>query len=197
MKRKKINVLAALSFSVAILCITPQAFAQSKEQIDAMKKLQAAALKKTGHKTTDELPAFIKKLKVIKIGSDSEDDVVNQIGEPSSKNVLFGKKVWRYEFMSTDKIGMVVCSIEYDLNLKVANIQVTKGGMGGVEMLYSNGTPQLGPNAVSPTASSGNSLSNASPEATSPSAPKEGQLYFNTTDKHFYGWNGTEWKQLD
>ena len=25
----------------------------------------------------------------------------------------------------------------------------------------------------------------------------EGGIYYNTTDKHFYGYNGTDWKQLD
>lgn len=25
----------------------------------------------------------------------------------------------------------------------------------------------------------------------------EGRIYYNSTDKHFYGYNGTEWKQLD
>lgn len=28
-------------------------------------------------------------------------------------------------------------------------------------------------------------------------ATVEGKIYYNTTDKHFYGWNGTAWKQLD
>lgn len=30
-----------------------------------------------------------------------------------------------------------------------------------------------------------------------PSSPTSGTLYFNTTDFHFYGWNGNQWKQLD
>ena len=33
--------------------------------------------------------------------------------------------------------------------------------------------------------------------STAPATPAEGTLYFNSTDKHFYGWNGTEWVQLD
>jgi len=28
-------------------------------------------------------------------------------------------------------------------------------------------------------------------------AAAEGTLYFNSTDKHFYGYNGTEWVRLD
>ena len=30
-----------------------------------------------------------------------------------------------------------------------------------------------------------------------PVSPRKGDIYFNTTDNHFYGWNGTEWRQLD
>ena len=30
-----------------------------------------------------------------------------------------------------------------------------------------------------------------------PADPIPGQIYFDTNDSHFYGWNGTTWKQLD
>lgn len=33
--------------------------------------------------------------------------------------------------------------------------------------------------------------------SSAPSSPVSGALYFNTTDFHFYGWNGSLWKQLD
>ncbi len=33
--------------------------------------------------------------------------------------------------------------------------------------------------------------------SSAPSSPQSGSLYFNTTDFHFYGWNGNSWKQLD
>lgn len=33
--------------------------------------------------------------------------------------------------------------------------------------------------------------------SSAPSSPNSGSLYFNTTDFHFYGWNGNSWKQLD
>ncbi|EMS72193.1 hypothetical protein [Ruminiclostridium cellobioparum] len=32
--------------------------------------------------------------------------------------------------------------------------------------------------------------------AIAPSNPKEGQIYYNTVDKTFYGWDGTEWEDL-
>ncbi len=34
------------------------------------------------------------------------------------------------------------------------------------------------------------------PLTTAPASPKEGQIYFNSTDKIGYQWNGTEWKAL-
>jgi len=30
-----------------------------------------------------------------------------------------------------------------------------------------------------------------------PASPAAGQIYFNSTDSHFYGYNGTAWKRLD
>lgn len=33
--------------------------------------------------------------------------------------------------------------------------------------------------------------------SSAPTSPTPGALYFNTSDYHFYGWNGSEWKQLD
>jgi hypothetical protein len=33
--------------------------------------------------------------------------------------------------------------------------------------------------------------------STAPSTPSSGALYFNTTNFHFYGWDGGQWKQLD
>jgi hypothetical protein len=32
---------------------------------------------------------------------------------------------------------------------------------------------------------------------TAPSSPQRGQVYFDAGDSHFYGYNGTTWKQLD
>ena len=40
-----------------------------------------------------------------------------------------------------------------------------------------------------------NKLQNAviQPENVAPSNPKEGQIYYNTTDKNYYRYNGTSW----
>ncbi len=44
---------------------------------------------------------------------------------------------------------------------------------------------------------SGNSFIGVVPNYTSSPTPESGSIYFNTTDSHFYGWNGEQWKQLD
>ena len=43
-----------------------------------------------------------------------------------------------------------------------------------------------------------NALLNAllDPQAAAPGSPAEGQVYFNTTDNNFYGWDGTSWVDL-
>lgn len=43
--------------------------------------------------------------------------------------------------------------------------------------------------------SGGSILLGGSGEA--PASPNGGAVYFNSADHHFYGWNGTSWKQLD
>jgi len=35
------------------------------------------------------------------------------------------------------------------------------------------------------------------PQGSDPSSPVEGQIYYNNVSKHFYGYDGTTWKQLD
>ncbi len=40
-------------------------------------------------------------------------------------------------------------------------------------------------------------VSHAPNTSTAPASPQPGDFYFNTGDNHFYGYNGTTWKQLD
>ena len=34
-------------------------------------------------------------------------------------------------------------------------------------------------------------------ERSTPPTPALGMIYFNSVSNHFYGWNGSNWKQLD
>lgn len=191
---KKITFKAYTLLFASCIAFNISAIGQTQFRVEDLPKENQENLKKALNykvREKEELPDFVKKLKTIKINEDSEDDVIEKIGEPSGKNVLFGKKVWRYDFGSTGG-----CGVEFDQDQKVAHIYFTKVGPNGVEMIYSNGTPQHGPNAGGTKNTNGASgVSSVEPSA--PASPKEGQIYFNSTDKHFYGWNGTEWKQLD
>ena len=182
-------------------CITfnSSAIGQTQFRVEDLPKENQENLKKALNlnkalnkiREKEELPDFVKKLKTIKINEDSEDDVIEKIGEPTVRNVLFGTKVWNYNFGA---VGL--CAVEFDLNQKVAHIYFTKVGSNGVEMIYSSGTPQHGPNAGG-TKNTDEASGINSVAASAPASPKEGQIYFNSTEKHFYGWNGSEWKQLD
>lgn len=194
-KTQKNNLKAYTLLFASWIAFNSSAIGQPKIRMEDLPKENQENLKKAmnSYKIRDkeELPDFVKKLKTIKINEDSEDDVIEKIGEPSGRNVLFGNKVWRYDFGSTGG-----CGVEFDQDQKVAHIYFTKVGPNGVEMIYSNGTPQHGPNAGG-TKNTNGASGVSSVAASAPVSPKEGQIYFNSTDKHFYGWNGTVWKQLD
>lgn len=168
----------------------------SEEQNKVLAAMSQEALKNTGMKSMSELSEFIPKLKLIKINEDSQDDVITKLGNPSNKNLLFGTNVWRYIFFG-DNANSVTCSIEFDSNQNVTYVDVVNGGMSGMEMIYNQGVSRLGPNPVTASQPQGAGIPQAPQAVTAPEAPTEGQIYFNTTDKHFYGWNGSNWKQLD
>jgi hypothetical protein len=75
-------------------------------------------------------------------------------------------------------------------NSKLSGIQVLKISSGSSEVLYSKGStdPQL-----EPVAEAAGLVPSGS---TAPSSPKPGQIYLNTSEKAFYGWDGTSWVKL-
>jgi hypothetical protein len=83
------------------------------------------------------------------------------------------------------------CQLHIGADGKLASVRVEKIMGGDNELLYVKGdaesisSSEEGEPGLLPTLSS------------APQSPKAGQTYLNTTDSHFYGWNGKEWKQLD
>jgi hypothetical protein len=86
----------------------------------------------------------------------------------------------------------VNCLLKIGREGKLSSVRVEKIQADGTEVLYLKGDSENSMGAVE------------SPEPgilpskdAAPTNPKLGQTYLNTTDTHFYGWNGKEWKQLD
>ncbi len=83
------------------------------------------------------------------------------------------------------------CQINIGVDGKLASVRVEKIMGGDNELLYVKG------DAESAYSSEGGEPGLLPTLSSAPPSPKTGQTYLNTTDSHFYGWNGKEWKQLD
>lgn len=74
----------------------------------------------------------------------------------------------------------------------LGSVKVQKISGSDNELLFVKGDAQ------SPASEEGGFVSGLLPSLeAAPSNPKPGQTYLNTTDSHFYGWNGKAWRQLD
>ena len=92
----------------------------------------------------------------------------------------------------------VHCDIYFDNTGRISLVEVGKLTSQGREIVYSRGQ---GPNMTvdsNEAQSTARPASSQSPQAaeTAPESPTVGQIYFNTQDKAFYGWNGTSWEKL-
>lgn len=101
----------------------------------------------------------------------------------------------RREMTFQRQMLQVDCSVAFDSTRRVSGIEVGKFSDQGRELIYSRsseeagivevqegGTPKVAPQSQA--------------SATPPESPSLGQIYFNTTEKSFYGWNGTAWDKL-
>lgn len=102
------------------------------------------------------------------------------------------------EMLFQQKMLQVDCDIALDSSGRITNIQVGKSSSQGRETIYSRG--------ASPDTSkaSGNRIDQVAEQpqqsqasAIPPSSPSPGQIYFNTSDKAFYGWDGSTWVALN
>jgi hypothetical protein len=88
----------------------------------------------------------------------------------------------------TSSGGGIKCGVAgYGITWGVAGVATTGSGVWG------ESTSGFGVEAQGNIASAALRLVGAA----QPSSVVEGQIYYNSTDKHFYGYNGTTWKQLD
>ncbi len=92
----------------------------------------------------------------------------------------------------------VNCEILVDSNRRIRRVEVSKGSVDDRELVYSKGatedsiTTTTNNKHIDVTKSEPNTQTSDGP----PQSPALGQIYFNTTDKCFYGWNGTKWDRL-
>jgi len=157
---------------------------------DVIKKNQANSENKRQVKITassGDLEEFVSKIKKLNINVDSADEVGELLGKPNSKYKLDGKEIWWYLF---DNDGSQVhCQIWINTEKILICVKVIKVGSGEI---YSKGN-----NSEVNSSKSLNNSNKLVVPGYSASNPTPGQIYFDTSDSHFYGWNGKEWIQLD
>jgi hypothetical protein len=175
-----------------------------KKQMEIMQQaMQKAALITSGIKTEgSDLEGFVKKIKTLKIGQDTADDVSRKLGKPMSKINFMGTQTWTYMFMSGGMTDNVSGVIQIGQSGNVSCVKVSKMNGMNMEDIYIKGTLEMPGMAVEPSQSpSAKDQSNQSDhfplKECAPENATEGQIYFNKTDKHFYGWDGSSWLKLD
>jgi hypothetical protein len=127
-------------------------------------------------------------IKTLNVGVDTPDDIIRKCGNtkgPLTKN-MYGI-IYSYGFFA-DKIPVSIDIVVSKITGKIKCIKVVKYGT-TQEEVYSRGSL-----SEEPVIQTNNVIVSVSQ---TPDNPMIGQLYLNTTDSHFYGWNGKEWKQLD
>jgi hypothetical protein len=89
----------------------------------------------------------------------------------------------------------VNCIIDFNINGIINLIKVEKITPDGTEVVYSKISEEFKDDHRSEV--SGQFVLQLSTLSEHPPNPLAGHLYLNTSDGHFYGWNGKEWRQLD
>jgi hypothetical protein len=141
--------------------------------------------------TEDSQAAEFDKATIAKVKVNEKIKEVEQAGGDSSHLSDLYFKLMDVQTKVMQKLNnQATCLIEIGKDGKIARIKVQKFSDTDSEVLYVKGDAENAPHAGGDPGLLPN-LSSA------PSSPKTGQTYLNTTDSHFYGWNGKEWKQLD
>ena len=144
-----------------------------------------------------EIVEFILGIKHLNIGKDTPEEVISKTGRPETKNKQFGVgEFWNYRFVNNDDESQpyqVNCTIIFNMQGVLQAVNVDKLKASETKTIYTKGDP-------SGQKQDNKKVSDATDSTASsvvPENPRLGQIYFNTIGKHFYGWNGSEWLQLD
>ncbi|MEY3480850.1 MAG: hypothetical protein RIQ71_1625 [Verrucomicrobiota bacterium] len=133
------------------------------------------------------LESFAENIKTVEIAQDSRDDIERKVGAPWSKTDFGGRETWQYVF------GPAMAWVQFDTSGKVIAVRVAKiGGAGGMSMVdvFTKGKLVFAGDGAGDQESSARFFEGL---VEPPPSPIEGEVYFNTSDKRFYGWNGTSW----
>jgi hypothetical protein len=114
--------------------------------------------------------------------------VITKIGaQPWSRDSFNGRDTWRFVFEGSSGPDSY---IQFNEAGKVAAVRVTKSSNGIMSEVFVQGQMRLFGGEEQSSAESFIAL------AAPPSEAREGQVYFDTKDKCFYGWNGSAWIKL-
>jgi len=151
--------------------------------------LLSTANKAYSYNDKSGLTQFVQNIKALRLNEDTCDEVSKKIGTPNMKLKEKGCDTWLYQYGIGDA---VFARVYFEKNGILYKIKVYKTSASGSEDIYVKGGEENRTPVTITTAVDHITLINNPPVA-----PTPGQIYFNSTDSHFYGYNGKEWLQLD
>ena len=109
------------------------------------------------------------------------------VGNPAGLIAWFGNAEGDTQLLPTNNGLIIIADDEQQGLITSAGYSGSIVGIGNVELFSQSVDERL------------NELEayNLPNHPSAPASPQSGSLYFNTADFHFYGWNGSIWKQLD
>ena len=147
----------------------------------------------------EQLATFLRDVRTLELGSDGPDQIIETVGAPHVREKEGGHESWKYSFilgmeqnpssgmMEVGKAYQVDAVLELGLNGVLNTVKVERFRSGETEVLYRQGKES------SPAAD----IAAVEVSTNAPDNPEPGNIYLNSSDGHFYGWNGVEWRRLD
>jgi len=110
------------------------------------------------------------------------------VGDPAGLIAWFGNQSGDTQLLPTNEGLIIIANDERQALVSSAGYSGSIVGIGNVTNFSSS---------VDNRITNQTSFINTFTSSITPTSPQSGSIYFNTTDFHFYGWNGAVWKQLD
>ncbi len=110
------------------------------------------------------------------------------VGDPAGLIAWFGNAEGDTQLLPTNNGLIIIADDEQQGLITSAGYSGSIVGIGNVMNFSSSVNNRI----INQT-----SFTNTFTSSATPASPQSGSIYFNTTDYHFYGWNGAVWKQLD